>query len=90
MPLATAPSGVGRFGNQAGTQAPDPSPHPPQTTQARLEAEKQGQKHYPHPPWRLFAGRPPAGRLPIATPIILIWRLPDVVGTPRRSRLGGP
>src|SRR5207248_11191675 len=30
-------------------------PHQAKTTQARPEAEKQGRKHYPHPPCRLLA-----------------------------------
>jgi hypothetical protein len=30
-------------------------PHQAKTPQARPEAEKQDQKHYPHPPCRLFA-----------------------------------
>ena len=34
---------------------PDPTPAPAETTQARPEAEKQDQKHYPHPPCRFGA-----------------------------------
>ncbi len=49
------PSGAGRFGGQAGTQASDATPAPVQTHRSRPEAEKQGQKHYPHPPCRIFA-----------------------------------
>jgi hypothetical protein len=48
-----SPSGVGRFGGQAGTQAPTLRPRQPQTTEAGPEAEKHGQKHYPHPPCRI-------------------------------------
>jgi len=34
-------------------------PHQAKTTQARPEAEKQGRKHYPHPPCRIGAGGQP-------------------------------
>jgi hypothetical protein len=36
-----------------GPRPPTLRPHQPKTTQAGPEAEKQGQKHYPHPPCRI-------------------------------------
>src|SRR5216684_1917913 len=38
-----------------GPRPPTLRPHQPKTTQAGPEAEKQGRKHYPHPPCRIFA-----------------------------------
>jgi hypothetical protein len=37
-----------------GPRPPTLRPHQPKTTEAGPEAEKQGGKHYPHPPCRIF------------------------------------
>jgi hypothetical protein len=38
-----------------GPRPPTLRPHQPKTTEAGPEAEKQGRKHYPHPPCRIPA-----------------------------------